>query len=304
MRLREHEAIKSKFDAFRIDPRLLKVTEGYNVRDFTTPQAQESLAILKESIREEGGVIVPLEVRMIGDECHIVSGHRRHRAVMELIAEGVEIDTVPATQEAKTVNDAERILRLVTHNAGEPLSMLEKAEVVRRLINMGWGREKIASRLGYKTPQSIANFELLLAAPEQVRDAVRHAEISPSTAVELVRHHGDGAADKLVDIREAAEKRGKARASIRDVRQQPAGHAHPAAVERRNEQRLAEHQDRTKRDLENVETAIELLFDLAKRGVKPAAMADALVNCDGRAADSAGRWLGEFCRALVRREIA
>jgi ParB/RepB/Spo0J family partition protein len=303
MRLREHDAVKSKFDAFRVDPRQLKVTEGYNVRDFTTPQAKESLEILKESIREEGGVIVPLEVRMIGEEVHIVSGHRRHRAVMELIAEGVEIESIPAVTEAKAVNDAERVLRLVTHNAGEPLTMLEKAEVVRRLINMGWSREKIAARLGYKTPQTIANFELLLAAPERVRQAIRQEEISPSTAIELVREHGDAASGKLYDIKKAAAERGKTRASIRDIRQ-PAGNAHPAAIERRETQRLAAHMEQSQRDLEAAESAIEMLFDLGRRGVKAKTVAEAFGGRDTRAADVALRWLDEFRDALKQRDVA
>ena len=78
MKLKESDAVKGRFDAFRVDPRALKITDGYNVRDFSTPYARERLAELKESIREEGGVLVPLEVRMVGDDLHIVSGHRRH----------------------------------------------------------------------------------------------------------------------------------------------------------------------------------------------------------------------------------
>jgi hypothetical protein len=240
---------------------------------------------------------------MIGEEVHIVSGHRRHRAVMELIAEGVEIESIPAVTEAKAVNDAERVLRLVTHNAGEPLTMLEKAEVVRRLINMGWSREKIAARLGYKTPQTIANFELLLAAPERVRQAIRQEEISPSTAIELVREHGDAASGKLYDIKKAAAERGKARASIRDVKQ-PAGNAHPATVERRNVQRLAAHMEQAQSDLEQAESAIEILFDLGRRGVKAKTVAEAFGGRDTRAADVALRWLDEFRDALKRRDVA
>lgn len=301
MRLREHTAIVSKFDAFRIDPRKLTVTDGYNVRDFTTPSAIEALTILKESIREEGGVLVPLEVRMVGDEVHVVSGHRRLRAVMDLIAEGIEIDSVPAVTEAKTTNDAERVLRLVTHNSGEPLSMLEKAEVVRRLINMGWSREKITARLGYKTPQSVMNFEHLLAAPEAVKEAIRQDEIAPSTAVELVRKHGDKAAEKLPELKAAAAKRGKAKASVRDVTQ-PKGNADPFAVEQRNKQRLAEHaaQEATasKSPMADLTRALALLAGLEEAGVSARQMADAFDRRKGSLAANAADWLAEFADAL------
>lgn len=299
MRLREHNVIVSRSDALRVDPRQLKVTDGYNVRDFTTPQAQEALAILKESIREEGGVLVPLEVRKVGEDIHIVSGHRRHRAVMELIAEGVEIETVPAVTEAKTTNDAERILRLIMHNAGEPLSMLEKAEVVRRLINMGWDRDKIAKRLGYKTPQSIANFEMLLAAPEVIKQAIREQEISPSTAVELVRQHGDAAGSKLVDMKEAAEKRGKDRATLKDLQQPMPSITHVAAVEKRTTDT-----EQAKRDVSDAEDAIGLLFGLTRRGVKPSTVVETLGAADDMAARAAARWLEGFISALSVRGAA
>jgi ParB/RepB/Spo0J family partition protein len=304
MRLREHESVKTKYDAFRIDPRHLKVTDGYNVRDFTTPHAIEALATLKESIREEGGVIVPLEVRMQGDAVHVVSGHRRLRAVMELIAEGVEIETVPAVVEPKTTNDAERILRLVLHNSGEPLSMLEKSEVVRRLINMGWSREKIASRLGYKTPQSIANFELLISAPEAIREAVRQGDVSPSTAVELVRQSGDAAPERLKEIKVAAAKRGKAKASVRDTR--PAGNADPAIVEIRNMRRLAEHEAASapSDDMARLDKVVATLIDMERRGVSATTMARAFGTRKGSELAAAADWFYEFCDALRQEDAA
>jgi len=160
-------------------------------------------------------------------------------------------------------------------------------------------------RLGYKTQQSVANFEFLLAAPEQVREAVRQGDVSPSTAVELVRQHGDGAAEKLTDIKDAAKKRGKARASIRDVR--PVGNADPYTVEQRNKQRIAEHSrdaGKSQNDMARLEQAIAAIIDMENRGISPKTMAAAFGTRRAAEVDIASDWLYTFCDELKQREAA
>ncbi len=63
MQLRDHPAIKGKRDQFRVDPRLLQIDPGFNVRDLTSPSARPRLDVLKEQIRSDG-VRVPLEIRI------------------------------------------------------------------------------------------------------------------------------------------------------------------------------------------------------------------------------------------------
>src|SRR6185312_4323901 len=123
------------------------------------------------------------------DTIYLTDGHRRHRAVMELIGEGVEIETVPAVAEPKTVNEAERVARIIDFGSGEPLTPLEKAEGVRRLLGYGWDRAKIAQRLGVAT-QTVANYEEMLSLPETVKQAVREDAVSASVARNVVREQG------------------------------------------------------------------------------------------------------------------
>lgn len=209
MRLRDHEGV-TKSDMFAVDPRQLRVDPSFNVRDFGTAEAQDGLARLKESIRLRG-VEVPLEIRIEGADLYVVSGHRRLRCVMELIAEGVEIASIPCVAEPKTINAAERTARLISLNEGMALTPLEKAEVVRRLLQFGWDRTKIAERIGAKTLNTIANLETLLAAPEPIRDAVRAGEMSATEAVTMVRAEGDAAAERLPAMRQRATEQGKRR---------------------------------------------------------------------------------------------
>ena len=89
-----------------IDPRVLRVDAGLNVRDFEAPENRAHLEFLKASIRTEG-VKQPLTVRHGGNPDGdgfvplITDGECRWRAVMELIDEGVEIARVPCQPEGR-----------------------------------------------------------------------------------------------------------------------------------------------------------------------------------------------------------
>lgn len=214
MQLRDHEGVKGKRDAYPFDPRLLKVDPGYNVRDLTTPEARSKLDELKEQIRH-AGVRVPLEVRFEskGDnnDVFIVSGHRRHRAVMELIDEGVPIETVLVIQEPKGTNEAERALNLALSNSGEPLKPIELAQVVKRLTDFGWDHAQIARRMGWKSASSVRQHLDMLALPTDVQAAVKQGKVSASTARKSVAEIGGEATMKLIEDNAAQGKRTKPR---------------------------------------------------------------------------------------------
>src|SRR4051812_6594924 len=186
MMLRDHPGVQGKRDAYPFDPRQLKIDPHYNVRRLDTPEAREKLAELKESIRANG-IKVPLEVRFDGKDVWVVAGHRRHAAVMELIAEGEPIETVLTIHEAKGTNDAERVLNLITSNSGEPLKPLEVAEVVRRLVAFGWENTQIAKRLGWKSASSVNQYLDMVAMPEGVKEHVRKGDISASLARNIAK---------------------------------------------------------------------------------------------------------------------
>lgn len=209
MRLRDHEGVKGKRDAYPFDPRLLRIDETYNVRDLSSPDAVEKLGELKESIRANG-VRTPLEVRMSGEDVFIVAGHRRHKAVIDLIAEGEPIETVLVLHEVLGTNDAERALNLIISNSGEPLKPLEVAEVVRRLSGFGWEHANIAKRLGWKSAASVKQHLDMLAMPAAVQQQVRDGEVSASNALRVVRETRDAKTDPEFAaelIRNAAEEK-------------------------------------------------------------------------------------------------
>lgn len=189
MQLREHPAIVAKRDFFAADPRKIKVDPAYNVRDMDSADAKEAQEELLQSILVNG-VKIPLVVRLDGSDLFLVQGHRRLRAVMDIIEfHKADIQSVPVIAEAKTVNDADRMLDLVISNSGRPLTALETAEVVKRLLGFGWDRSQIASRFG-KSNAYVAQLEALLGTPEEVKNMVKDGSVSASTAVSTVRKEG------------------------------------------------------------------------------------------------------------------
>jgi ParB/RepB/Spo0J family partition protein len=240
MQLRDHEGVKGKRDAYPFDPRLLKIDFSYNVRDLSSPDAVEKLGELKESIRANG-VRMPLEVRLDGDDVFIVAGHRRHKAVMELIDEGAEIETVLVLHEAKGTNDAERTLNLVVSNSGEPLKPLEVAEVVRRLVNYGWTEAQVMARLGWKSTATVRQHLDMLAMPAAVQQQVRDGDVSATLAVKITKQAKEAKADpefaaQLIAANKEENKRlgvgvrhkVTPRTIKRDAKPKPAAPAEPA----------------------------------------------------------------------------
>lgn len=201
--LRKHDAVVSRFDAFRIDPRQLQIEPGYNVRDLTTPDAIAGLHDLKREIIAQGGVKTALTVRIKGEGVYIVRGHRRHAATMLAIAEGHNIVSIPANPEDTGSNEESRVIDLVTSNSGKPLTPLESAEVMRRLIGFGNTDDMVMQKTGWSRG-TIDGYKVLLGATVEVREMVRAGEVAASTAVAAIKSNGDEAGPVLRTLRGTA----------------------------------------------------------------------------------------------------
>lgn len=203
-------------DLFKIDPKIIKVEPGFNVRVENDALA-EHIAGLKASIKDLG-VQTPLTVRLHNDEVWLVDGHCRLRAVMDLIGEGEEIETVPCIPEGKYASEADRIVALFTRNSGKPLDPVEKAEVFKRLVGFGWSEEKIAQKAGLTTKQ-VGNILTLGSAPQEVKEMVSAGVVSATTAVRTIQAEGGTqAAETLKEAAQTAQASGKTKVTPKTVK--------------------------------------------------------------------------------------
>lgn len=179
--LRSHAGYISRADIYRIDPRHITVRQGWNPRTiFDT----ESMAELQASIREHG-VIDPLLVKQDGPDLVLIDGERRLRATLALIAEGVEILSVPALL-GKSGNEADLLTAALIANQNEPLTPLDEARAYQRLIGYGWDIAMVAQKVG-KSVSTVRNRLTLLEATPEVLTAVDAGEVTQADAVRIVK---------------------------------------------------------------------------------------------------------------------
>lgn len=301
---KDSDQVVGRFDGLKIHVGHLHIEEGYNIRIRDTPKYRERLEVLKNQIREKGRVTTPLRVRRVGDEFLIVEGHRRHEAVLELLAENAEIDYVlPCILDERHSNDIERDFGLVLSNSGEPPTQAEIAILIGRLLNKGVPRSEIMSRFGYKTAQSVANFELWLSLPHDVQRAVHDEEVAFSTAVEVARvakGNDDVARDTLKQAREIANRSGRRRVTVRSVKP-PRGNRSAASVEARNISLLEEWEAGL---AERIDSLVDQLDEIQHKGADPSALAAFLSTRKRQTILNASEFLGCVGEAVGARIAA
>jgi ParB/RepB/Spo0J family partition protein len=183
------------------------VDDAFNPRDYTLPENHAHLDELKRSIRENG-VLVPLLVRYDAARKAAVlcDGECRLRAVLELIAEGVEILTVPTIQ-VSGGNESDRLLIAITANTGKPLSKWELGNAFQRLYRFGWDEPKIATKTGY-AERFICEAMELADAPDEIKQLLSSQAVTPSLALAELRANGAAAVETLKAAAVAAQSNG------------------------------------------------------------------------------------------------
>jgi ParB/RepB/Spo0J family partition protein len=219
--LKTLEGVK-RTDAYQIDPRILKVKEGFNPRDLTSQENKEHIEELAISIAAVG-VKQPLIISNEEDGIYVVNGHCRLGATMLAIGRGANIITIPCIPEERYASEVDKHYASQITNMGKPLSQLEQGQLYKTLINMGETESAIAKRTG-KSAMHINNCLALYAAPEKVKDMVRNGEVSASLATEVVRNDPTPA-KTLAEGLETAKASGKGRVTAKHI------HPHPEAPE-------------------------------------------------------------------------
>ena len=201
-------------DLLQVDPRKVKVQEGYNVRTFDAENDDED-RFLKESIRSSG-VRTPLTVRAEGESLIVVAGHRRLAACLSLIGEGVEILTVPCMPEIRGTSVADRDLDLLVSNGSKQLTPMQKAIPMKRLIGHGWTEQQISERSGLKLKE-VNDLLDLLGADEQITTMVDQGTLTPSVAAKTIKTQGAKAVEVIKEAEVEVKKAGRKKVSAAEI---------------------------------------------------------------------------------------
>lgn len=193
----------SRSDMVTIDIRTIDVDWEDNVR-----RNYNEIDALAESIKMHG-LKDPLKVSKVkGEERYkLVDGHRRYRAITQLLEQGVPISRVKAI--VVTNNPETRLAEMIiTGVQKQTLHPVEQAEAFLRLKNYGWDVKKIASMLGEsgdgKTRLNLVYRYLKLAeAPEVIKQRCLRGEISHDTVIKIIETN-EGDYEKTVEVVETA----------------------------------------------------------------------------------------------------
>ncbi len=137
---------------------------------------------LAASIRESG-LQQPLLVRQEGDRLIVIDGERRLRACRSL-----DVKEVPVLVVDDPLTGVDVLTRQLACNLQrEDLTVLERAEAIRQLMEQGkLTADQVAKRLG-QSPATISRTLSVLTLPETIRDQVASGQIPADTAYLLAR---------------------------------------------------------------------------------------------------------------------
>lgn len=151
--------------------------------DFNVRQEYGDVKGLAKSIIENGQAL-PGRVDALADGTFVLTdGHRRFKA-LQLLAKDYDNITFKAIVNDKKTTEEERIINMFVTQDNKQLENYEVAELIKRLVNLGYKQKDIATKLG-KTAAYISQMLEYAAETPMIKDAVKNGDISVSTVIKL-----------------------------------------------------------------------------------------------------------------------
>lgn len=205
---------------YLVPPANIRRIPGFNAR-IATPDYEAHVAEIADSIRENGFYRNKPLGGYVGEEdgenvIFLTDGYSRLKAVELLIEQGVEIDKVPVFLKPSSDNIIDLTVALDRDNQGRPLTIFERAIVVKRLTGFNVETGEIARRLGI-TDRYVTDLIVLAGAPPKVRNLVITGKVSATEAIKQLRKDSGKATERLTNAVKTAEAEGKDKASAKHV---------------------------------------------------------------------------------------
>jgi ParB family chromosome partitioning protein len=209
----------SSGDLWKLPFGQLRIIEGFNLR-VNNAAYQAKIEQYAESMVNEGWFAhKPMSALVQRDEAtgenlvYVFDGHTRllalpianeRRAAIgrELITE-VTVIAIPSKKGKDPINMTDLTVASVRGNESNPHTAYEYALGCKRLADDGLPVGTIARRLGFST-EWVNSLLLLMSAPKELRNQVANDALTVTLAVQLLKEHGDDAAEMVEDA--AAEK--------------------------------------------------------------------------------------------------
>lgn len=182
-------------DLFHVMFSDIVVEEGFNVR-YDYGDIEE----LTDSVIENG-VKVPVRGAKNKEGKYVLTdGHRRYTAVKNAIENRKvkeESLLIPLIPDGKASTEEDRILGMIIYNDGKKLTLLEEAEVYKRL-EATMSQADISRKVG-KTPTHVSNLIKLANTSDKVKKQIKDGKVSASLIIEELKLKSEDAVVASVD---------------------------------------------------------------------------------------------------------
>jgi hypothetical protein len=197
----------SKDDVFKVPLDMLLEEPGFNPRDYNDPEVDAQVEAFAKAY-ELGHFVPPCVVRIdsITGEVFLVEGHTRTRGAKRARDRGASIERLVCVPFRGNVID--RHYTKHTSQNGLKFKPVAVARDYLKLLNMGQSVSDIAKGVHQSVTHIQSMLELAAANPD-VHELVNSGAVSASTAIEVVRKHGEKAGEFLSGKLQEAIAQGK-----------------------------------------------------------------------------------------------
>lgn len=206
-----------KDDVYKVPPEQLEEEPGFNERDYSDPLVVQQIEDFAFAYAT-GQFVPPLVVRVeatTGKKI-IVEGHQRRRGALLAISRGATIPHLVCIPFRG--NDRDRVMCQLSSQEGLKLSAVGVGRNYLKLIRMGMTEEEIAKERN-KSLVHVRDMLVLAEATSEVQKMILAGSVGASLAVEVIREHGDQAAEFLKGKLEIAKSHGKTKVKPSLVRE-------------------------------------------------------------------------------------
>lgn len=190
-------------DVVKIQLDKIVIREGFNVR-----QDYGDLNGLATSILENGQTI-PGRVDVLSDGSFmLVDGHRRFKAIQMLSDMGHDANYFKAIVNNSRTTEEQRILQMFTTQDNQPLKPEEVAELISRLINLGYTQAEVSRKIG-KTPAYISQMLSFANESPIIKDQVKNGNLNIGKVLKLQKEI-PVQSDRIEAVRNAVQKQQEA----------------------------------------------------------------------------------------------
>jgi ParB family transcriptional regulator, chromosome partitioning protein len=190
---KSNDQVKKK-TVFGVDPRALKETPGFNIRDYEDPDVVANIENFANAFAKKQ-TVPAIFVRVFADgTVSPIEGHCRRLGALLAIQRGFDVPFIDA-QEFKGT-DAECRAFMLRTGKGLKFKAIEVALGYLDLHDAGWTNVQIADDQGV-TSARVEQLLLLAKAGPEVHELVRSGKVDAEAAINVIREHREKAADFL-----------------------------------------------------------------------------------------------------------